>query len=210
VLLLITKAHPSMVRYAHPNLGRLVVPRDHARVADTAAAGIEWAADNGAYSGLDELAFGRMLDRLQGVPGCRFVVAPDRVGDAAATLELFERWQPEIAGRGLPVALAAQNGLERLDVPWGRLDALFVGGVPDQRGADWKLGPAAAALVGEARARGKWAHMGRVNSHMRSRWAAAIGCQSTDGTKYARFPLAHLARALQVAGDPVQLPLELH
>ncbi len=44
------------------------------------------------------------------------------------------------------------------DRTWHRLDALFVGG-----STYFKLGPTAAGLVREAKRRGLWTHMGRVN-----------------------------------------------
>lgn len=68
------------------------------------------------------------------------------------------------------------------DVPWGQLGALFVGG--DTR---WKTGHESGALVSEAKRRGLWAHVGRVNSERRLQVAASMGCDSADGTflKYA-------------------------
>src|SRR5262245_16682769 len=51
----------------------------------------------------------------------------------------------------------------------------------------WKMGAAAAGMVGAARGRGAWVHMGRVNSIRRMRYASSIGCQSVDGTKWSRY-----------------------
>lgn len=178
-------------------------------MADTAAAGIPWAADNAAFSDFDDQAFLAMLDHLAGIPGGLFVVAPDVVGDAAATLDLFTRWQPEIRDRNLPVALAAQNGLEHLPVPWDDLDALFVGGIPEPgRRADWKLSLAAAVMVAEANTRGKWTHMGRANGGRRFEYAKAIGCRSVDGSKFSRFTDTWLPGGLAAAGAGVQGQLE--
>jgi hypothetical protein len=202
MLLLVTKAHPTMMTWRHPNLGRLAVPKDHARMADTAAAGIPWAADNAAFSGFDRWAFERMLDNLAGIPGGLFVVAPDVVADAQTTLDQFAIWGPKIMAAGLPAALAAQDGLEHLDVPWDWLDALFVGG-----STLWKLSPAAAELVAEANARGKHTHMGRVNSLRRIEYAKAIGCKSADGSKFSQFTDTWLPGGLAAAGAPVQLQL---
>jgi hypothetical protein len=199
MLLLITKAVPTIMRFADPNLGRLVTPRHYTNVAGMIAAGISWAADNDAYSGFDEVAFCRMLDALAGLPGCRFVTAPDVVAEAAATLDRFAVWAEQIRDAGLPVALAAQDGLERLPVPWDDLDALFIGG-----STTWKLSAAAADLVAEARARGKWTHIGRVNSARRIEWAKAIGADSIDGTSYVRFTDTHLPSALAALALPAQ------
>jgi hypothetical protein len=207
VLLLVTKANPTLRRHAHPNLGRLVQPRHYPGIAQTAAEGIPWAADNDAFIAFDEAAYRAMLARLAGLRGCLFVAAPDvveqtpagPVGDAAATLERFGTWSAEVRAAGLPVALVAQDGLERLPVPWADLDALFVGG-----STVWKLSAHAARFVAQANRRGKWTHMGRVNSARRLEWAKAIGCRSVDGTQWARFTDTYLPGGLAHAGGGTQ------
>jgi hypothetical protein len=144
-----------------------------------------WAADNGCflpakYVGDDALM--AWLERLQPIADrCWFAVAPDVVGDAAATLARSEPFLAPIRALGYPAALVAQNGLEDLAVPWDDFDVLFIGG-----DTAWKLGPAARDLAAQARHRGKDVHMGRVNSLRRLRYADAIGCTSADGT-YLRF-----------------------
>ena len=121
----------------------------------------------------------------------RFVVAPDVVADAAATLERSRPWLQKIRSLGHPAALVAQDGLESMTVPWDEFDVLFIGG-----STGWKLGPHAAALVREARSRGKWAHMGRVNSLTRLMRAHHIGCDSADGTYIAFGPDKNLPKVL--------------
>ena len=76
-----------------------------------------------------------------------------------------------------PVAYVLQDGQEDVPVPWDEIDAVSVGGSDD-----FKLGPVAAGLCREARARGKWVHVGRVNSHKRLRYAVSIEADSADGT----------------------------
>src|SRR5690606_32703323 len=107
---------------------------------------------------------------------CRFVVVPDVPFDADGTLKRFASMGEQIRESGYPVALAAQNGQEHLPVPWDDLDCLFLAG-----DTAWKLGPTAQRLAREARERGKWVHMGRVNSLERLRIAEAFGCHSADG-----------------------------
>ncbi len=125
--------------------------------------------------------------------GCLFAAAPDVVADAAATLrrESVMRMLGWIRYAGLPVAFVLQDGQESLPVPWDDFDAAFIGG-----STSWKLGPAARALAAQARARGKWVHMGRVNSLRRLRYAAAIRCDSADGTFLARGPDVNLPKVL--------------
>lgn len=209
MLLLATQAEPQMRRFAHPHLGRLVQPRHFARVAATAARGVPWAADNDAFGGFDEAAearFERMLGALHAVPGCLFVTCPDVVGDAGLTDLLFEEWMPRIAARGLPVAYVVQEGgaeYEPRGVPWGTIGALFIGCAEDRE----KLGPRARGLVAEARRRGKWVHMGRVNSARRIAYAREIGCGSVDGTKWVRWRDAYLREGLDLVSAPPQTSL---
>jgi hypothetical protein len=51
-----------------------------------------------------------------------------------------------------------------------------------------QAGPHARFLVREAKARGKLAHCGRVNTRKRIRYAAGVGCDSCDGSGFSRWP----------------------
>lgn len=145
-------------------------------------AGRVWAVDNAAFSGFDASAFVALLSRLRGYRGCRFVVAPDVVADPVETRTLFETWEPMIRALGYPVALAAQDGLTPGDVPWQRIDALFIGG-----STEWKMSGHVDNLLGVAGALGKWRHVGRVNTRRRMRhfWGR---CESADGSGFSKWP----------------------
>ena len=123
------------------------------------------------------------------------------VGDAAATLTRSAPWLSRIRGLGFPVAYVAQDGLPESSVPWDDIDALFIGG-----STEFKLGPVAADAVAEAKQRGKWVHMGRVNSRKRLRYAASIGCDSADGTYLVFAPEKNLSNMLrwldEINGQP--------
>ncbi|HEU4544470.1 MAG TPA: hypothetical protein VFR23_25290 [Jiangellaceae bacterium] len=154
---------------ATPRQGKVIPP------------GATWCADNGCfgrgYPG-DEQWFAWLASFTpEQIARCAFAVAPDVVADAAATLERSLPWLPRIRALGYPAAFVAQDGQEHLTVPWDAFDVLFVGG-----STEWKLGSHARAFVIEAKARGKYVHMGRVNSERRIRYAVAIGCDSVDGT----------------------------
>jgi hypothetical protein len=197
---------PQMRDHAHPNLGRLVTPRHFCSLHEHE--GWLWAADNDCFQGLDPKAYFAMLDALVGMPGrCLFATVPDVVADAQATAKLFEIWWRAVVRRRLPVALVAQDGLEHLErwlaMAGPRIDALFIGG-----STEWKLGPSAEALVAQAKDRGKWVHMGRVNSDRRIRYSASIGCDSVDGTKWVRWRDAYLDSGLRLVGESVQLRLK--
>lgn len=194
-LLLTTTAHPTLFQHADPDggaihrgAGRLLTPRHTSSIEKTCQLGIPWAADNDCFQGLDEIAYRKMLDRIEGLPGCRFVTVPDVVGDAAATLACFDEWADELEERGFPLGLVAQDGLTVDDVPWDRIAALFIGGT-----TEWKEGAEAAELARAAKARGKWVHWGRVNTRRRFDHIVGTGaCDSFDGSKFARWRKTYL------------------
>lgn len=190
-------------------LGMLSTPAEGRSPADYPV----WAADNGCfgkgYPG-DEGYLLWLEKHAAHADRCVFATAPDVVGDAVATLKRSRPLLGEIRKRGYPAALVAQNGLERLVVPWGAFDALFIGGSPEcvpcgyvrpigerdrklcpfceAKLTEWKLSEPAAELAREAKRRGKYVHMGRVNSGKRFRYAESIGCDSGDGTFLAIAP----------------------
>jgi hypothetical protein len=200
VILLVTTGHPDMERYAHPNLGRLVQPRHYSSIEQTAASGIPWAADNDAFHKFDAEAFRRMVDRLRGLDGCLFIAAPDVVGDAAATLERYHEWRPELDG--LPRALVAQDGIAPDLVPWDDIAAAFIGG-----STEFKLGPDGERIARAAREHGKWLHIGRVNTMRRLRYCATLRADSVDGSSWARWKAIWLRGALTATAQPRQARL---
>jgi hypothetical protein len=164
-----------------PNLphevGVMMVPPKQTRIPD----GRVWAADTGMFANPAAFDLGAYLGWLKrSYPArdrCLFATAPDTVGDAVSTLSIALPVLPLIRSAGFPAALVAQDGLESLPVPWDAFDVLFVGGT-----TDWKLSEPAYELVAEAKRRGKWCHMGRVNSERRFRACAISGYDSVDGT----------------------------
>jgi hypothetical protein len=114
-------------------------------------------------------------------------VCPDLPYEDVNTLTFSTLWWPALRQTGYPLALAAQNGIERWRIPWECFDVLFSGGT-----TDWKLGPHTAQLARTARRRGLRVHMGRVNSLERLVWAKAIGCETVDGTYLAFAPTKNL------------------
>jgi hypothetical protein len=148
--------------------------------------GGRWAMDNGAFSGFDPKRFRRRLKGQEPYrDACLFVVAPDVVGSARRTLEVLPHWLDDL--QGWPVALAAQDGLEDLPIPWDAIDALFVGG-----STEWKLSRHAEACIRAAQALGKWVHVGRVNTATRVDKFEQLGVDSYDGSGISRF--SHMRR----------------
>ncbi len=191
VRILVHTAHPQALEHAGDGFGRLLSPRQFSRAHDTAEVGIPWAADNDCFQRLDAPRYRAMLEAIWGLPGCLFVTAPDVVGDASATLDLWSDWRVELSAAWQPIALVAQDGLTADRVPWQQLDALFIGGT-----TEFKLSEQAQRLGREARLRGKWLHMGRVNSRKRFDYARAIGCDSVDGSSYSKWRNTWLPDAL--------------
>jgi len=190
MMALVHAAPSTLERYRRENLGVLSSPRRFY----TDVEGWRWAADNDAFSKWDASRYLAMLEAMRDLPPPLFVTAPDVVGNAAETLMLFRLWLPRL--RGFPVALVTQDGLRAEDVPWSDLSALFIGGSDE-----WKMGEQNRELVQEAKERGLWVHMGRVNGHQRIRYAKAIGCDSFDGTSMSWFKDRWLRNYLLHAGD---------
>lgn len=198
MLLLVHKAHETLTKYRFPHVGRLASPRHYHRIGDTVRAGYVWAADNDAFNGFDPDAYRKMLKTLNGIPGCLFVTIPDVVGDHEATWLNYLEWMGEVEQ---PRAYVLQDGAEH--VPWNGIAALFVGG-----STEYKLSREAEEWVREAKDRGKWVHMGRVNSWRRLKLAKAWGVDSIDGTQLSMFTDTYLEQWVDYAKAPVQAVLE--
>ena len=144
-----------------------------------------FAADNGCFAQGEKYSDKKFLQWLEKLDrkNCLFATAPDVVGDAVGTRKRAYPVLPKIRKLGFKAAFVVQDGETAEKIKWDQLDAIFVGG-----STAWKLSQAAADIVAEAKRRGKWVHMGRVNSFKRMRLAAAIGCDSVDGTYLAFEP----------------------
>jgi hypothetical protein len=206
VLILVHKAHESLLRWRGPHIGRLLSPRQYSRAADTAQAGIPWAADNDCFQGLDARAYRAMLEDIYGLPGCKFVVSPDVVGDWEQTRQLWDEWRSDLSATWLPVAYVLQDGQPIEHVPWRAIDALFIGG-----SSEFKCSEVAHDLIREARLRGgPWIHMGRVNTAQRMRLAKSWGVHSMDGTSVSMFTDKRLPERLAQAQALQQLNVREH
>jgi hypothetical protein len=195
VILFVSGATATAKRYP---VGELIVPGAGNHPDSLKLQIGRWAMDNGAYSGFEAGAFVRMLERFHGRKGCRFVTAPDVVADAHQTLLQWPFWSKLIRGVGFVPALVGQDGMTIADLPWLEMGALFIGGT-----TEWKLGPQAAALIGFAKARGLWVHVGRVNSQMRIWDMARKGCDSFDGRKFNKWSERWIPEGVETADAAV-------
>ncbi len=112
-----------------------------------------------------------------------FATAPDVFdittgkGNWQATIAKSLPVLPQIRQRGVPAAIVAQDGATPYNTPWDAFDCLFIGA-----STEWKLSNECRIMCHEARRRGKWVHMGRVNSMTRMHIAFEFGGHSVDGT----------------------------
>lgn len=213
MILLVSGATVTVARYSpHPHLGRFVQPANGNDMALFCAAPGDKGADNGMLNrdGFSPDRYLDMCDALRGCPGLRFVPAPDAVwwhgatprGDWSATKLMFGQWRPALVARGLPIAIVAQDGAIVDDVPWDMIDALFIGG-----STAWKEGAGAAFLIGAARHRNKWVHIGRINSLRRLNafrtlsWLGGVNPNSFDGGQFSRFPDTYIPQWLDHLGQ---------
>ncbi len=187
------------------SIGHLVVPRqgNHPSSLDLTK---PWAMDNGAFTGFDEGAYVRMLERYQAYQTsqtCRFVTAPDVVGDAACTLDRWPFWSQLLRGMGWRPAFVAQDGLQPHTIPNlkdGR-GALFIGGT-----TAYKESLDVRSLCAYAKARGIWVHWGRVNGKRRYEMALKAGADSIDGTGFSMYPDTNLPKVAEWEKDIRQQP----
>lgn len=151
-----------------------------------------FAIDNGAFSGFRADDFASLLQREEpNRDQCLFVTVPDVVAAGRRTLEIW-KYRHSIV-RHWPLALVAQDGMEDLDIPWGEMAAVFIGG-----GDPWKDSKASLDIVKTAKTLGKHVHVGRVNTAKRFKLFAEAGADTCDGSGVAMYDhmLDDIARGL--------------
>jgi hypothetical protein len=166
-------------------LGMIVQPKSYREGYLRRAGLYKWIAiDNGRFTEAGRRLFWpeeytRMIRAGLEVAGdyLLFATAPDVPFDWHATLRLSRPWLDRILRMGCPVALCAQEGMTMESIPWDEFDCLFVGGKDE-----FKEGPLVRDACLEAKRRGKWIHMGRVNGMRRMLIALDYGVDSLDGT----------------------------
>lgn len=135
------------------------------------------------------MSFARILARDKArAKSCLFVTVPDVVGNARRTLELW-RYRNEWAS-GWPLAFVAQDGIECFNVPWGEMQALFLGG-----NDPWKDSNAAIDIVKTAKVLGKHVHIGRVNTYKRFKLFSDLGADTCDGSGASMYD--HMLQDIQ-------------
>lgn len=166
-------------------VGQLLTPLTRYRLRDPSR---PWAIDNGAFARFDAPSFIALLAREEHHRDrCLFVTAPDVVGSARRTLEVFDLWKQKLAG--WRVALACQDGQEHLPIPWNEIQCVFIGGT-----TTWKCSEHAGHIIRAAKILDKWVHIGRINHSERFEHFEKLGADSFDGTGVARY--THMRREI--------------
>jgi hypothetical protein len=222
------------VSHLPPQYGIMTRPSDKT-IAQGIRAGRSFAVDNEAFTrGFKPARFFPFLERLRPYrENCLFVVVPDVVADAQATLDRFWQWAPVIQDLGFPVAFVAQDGQEWLD--WPRFSE-FTAWCADHLNAtddltyylaweqwqreslafdvlfiggstEWKLGRHAIDCIHEAKRLGVPVHIGRVNSQIRFRHFQLVGADFCDGTGPTYAPARAAQRLNQVVLQPALLQI---
>lgn len=158
-------------------------------------AGGTFAVDNGCFGVFDQAGWQRLLDRNKPYQEqCLWVAAPDVVGSARRTLEVFGVWGQWLRNEGWPVALVAQDGIEDLAIPWAEVDAVFIGGTDRFKDSD-----AAKQVAKAGKLLGKAVHLGRVNAGRYRAWKDHA--DTCDGSGYSRFSDEMFRRLLESESD---------
>lgn len=165
---------------AHPGkLGWIISPQCWKEPKE----GIPYALDNGAFSAWkngtiwDIDAWRKMLDKAM-VCGQKPIwgVVPDVVCNKDLTLEKWYVYRYSLTCRGIPTALAVQDGMFPSDVPTApKPDVIFVGGSTFWK---WKTLPMWCKHFPRV-------HVGRVRTR-KLEVAERCGAESVDGTGFMR------------------------
>jgi hypothetical protein len=141
-----------------------------------------YGLDNGCFSKFNKKTWFRLVAEAKEqelVNQPKFVCAPDIVGDARRTLELFDHFYDEI--KPLKVCLVLQDGIGNFAIDWNKVDAVFVGGSDA-----FKISDEAINACKVAKMLGKWVHVGRVNTAQRvANWIGLA--DSIDGSGISKY-----------------------
>lgn len=167
--------------------------------------GFPYALDNGAFSAWqgkkpwDEKRFLHALQKFG--DDADFVIVPDVVCDARATLELFDDWIWPVQDWTSRAMIAVQNGMTADDVACRLTEhiGIFVGG--DSAWKDSTI-PMWSNLAREYKTT---CHVGRVNTLDRLRICQLANVTSFDGSGASRFDV-HRRRMDRWRNEPA-LPL---
>lgn len=141
---------------------------------------IKYGLDNGAYSEFRTARFTRMAKEAMDDDRCLWIAVPDYPFCAYSTIGMFNQWRHVVKSKR---AFVLQDDITIYSslIPWDEIVAVFVGGSDRFKDSRYALD-----LAREAKERGKWVHVGRVNTKRRIHlWEGY--CDSFDGSGISRF-----------------------
>jgi len=208
--------HLAQFAVAREHLGVMVTPNTGNSIDWVCSLGLPYVVDNAGFNAtrFDPNRYLGLLRKVASAPSRPvFVTVPDQAPNPQdedhshchrCTAYLFEEWFRVLWREKfdrLPLAFVAQNGLDDPDdVPWDRVEALFIGGDDDFKLGDFVM----MDLIPEARRRGKHVHLGRVNGRRRIRLAVMADCDSVDGSSMSRFGDTLIVRFLAATAKAVR------
>ena len=150
--------------------------------------GVQWVMDNGSFSNFEERSFLRMACVGIADRECLWIAMPDVVGNHGETVHLFDKYCDLLSRMWIPspdlskkACFVLQDGCNINSVPWERITAVFLGGSDK-----FKMSRIAYLILKEAKRRGKWVHVGRVNTPPRIHYFYEVA-DSIDGSGIAKF-----------------------
>jgi len=149
-------------------IGSLVSPGDWKSPVPFAP----YALDNGAFTGFKEEAFLALIEKARREVPPLWIVVPDVVGDRAATLKLWDLWEPRLRPLRWPLAMAMQDGMTPDDF---RGDLAFIGGSTTWKWRNLRMWSDVPRF-----------HVGRVNTERHLWQCHEAGAVSCDGTGWFR------------------------
>jgi len=152
--------------------------------------GVTWVMDNGAFSDFNEARFMRMAMDALNCDDCLWFAMPDVVGNHSDTIHMFYEYKEKLSRHWIGVqenfyskkmAFVLQDGCNKNSVPWSEITAVFLGGT-----TQFKMSRDAWLICEEAKRRGKWVHIGRVNTPPRITYFHGLA-DSIDGSSLAKY-----------------------
>jgi hypothetical protein len=180
----------------HPGrVGVLLSPQHYEKQINVIPEWCPYALDNDAYTAWANKTEWRvenwrgMLAKMKMQPHKpRWVLVPDVVANRAATLESWQRYAPEAAAYGRPLAFAVQDGMKPDDVP-NNAAVIFVGGTTEWK---WRTVPMWTQNFPRV-------HVGRVNELRRLWTCDEYGVESADGSGWMKkTPDGRMAQHLEM------------
>ena len=192
-----TKKHCNRVNDNLDKFGCFVSPRCYSSISRTT--GIIGADNDCFNSSYSDESFLSLVNRLAKYKErLKFIAVPDVPFNDKETLKKFYVWYETLKDFNLPLALVTQDEMLTKDIPWNKIQALFIGG-----STEWKLSTESVNIIKEGQKKNKWIHVGRVNTPSRITLCKMLNVDSIDGTGFSMFADVQIKMYEQVISQDV-------